>query len=62
MRRNTVGALNKTTAQAHEVVEEVARAVEKNLIDKTSVYIAAHPLQSLALALAAGYLIGRLTR
>jgi ElaB/YqjD/DUF883 family membrane-anchored ribosome-binding protein len=32
------------------------------LADRTFKYIAAHPLQSLGLALAAGYLISRLTR
>jgi ElaB/YqjD/DUF883 family membrane-anchored ribosome-binding protein len=32
------------------------------LFDSTCKYVAAHPLQSLGLALAAGYLISRLTR
>lgn len=32
------------------------------LLDSTSKYVAAHPLQSLGLAVAAGYLISRLTR
>jgi ElaB/YqjD/DUF883 family membrane-anchored ribosome-binding protein len=32
------------------------------LLDSTSKYVKAHPLQSLGLALAAGYLISRLTR
>jgi len=32
------------------------------MLDNTVKYIAAHPLQSLALALAAGYLLSRLTR
>jgi ElaB/YqjD/DUF883 family membrane-anchored ribosome-binding protein len=31
-------------------------------LETTSKYIAAHPLQSLGLALAAGYLLSRLTR
>jgi ElaB/YqjD/DUF883 family membrane-anchored ribosome-binding protein len=34
----------------------------EKLIDNTYKYIAAHPLQSLGLAVAAGYLISRLTR
>jgi ElaB/YqjD/DUF883 family membrane-anchored ribosome-binding protein len=34
----------------------------EKLFDSTVKYIAAHPLQSLGLALAAGYLISRLTR
>jgi ElaB/YqjD/DUF883 family membrane-anchored ribosome-binding protein len=34
----------------------------KKLMDGTGKYIAAHPLQSLGLALAAGYLIRRLSR
>lgn len=32
------------------------------LLDRTGKYIAAHPLQSIGLAIAAGYLISRLTR
>ena len=32
------------------------------LVDSTCKYVAAHPLQSLGMALAAGYLISRLTR
>ena len=32
------------------------------LVDGTCKYVAAHPLQSLGMALAAGYLISRLTR
>jgi ElaB/YqjD/DUF883 family membrane-anchored ribosome-binding protein len=34
----------------------------EKLVDSTRKYIAAHPLQSLGLALAAGYLISRITR
>jgi ElaB/YqjD/DUF883 family membrane-anchored ribosome-binding protein len=34
----------------------------EKLVDNTCKYIAAHPLQSLGLAVAAGYLISRLTR
>jgi ElaB/YqjD/DUF883 family membrane-anchored ribosome-binding protein len=34
----------------------------EKLLKDSSRYVAAHPLQSLAIALAAGYLISRLTR
>ena len=34
----------------------------EKFVDSTSKYIAAHPLQSLGLAIAAGYLLSRLTR
>ena len=39
----------------------LAKGTEK-FLETTSKYIAAHPLQSLGLALAAGYLLSRLTR
>jgi len=39
----------------------LARGTEK-FLETTSKYIAAHPLQSLGLAIAAGYLLSRLTR
>jgi ElaB/YqjD/DUF883 family membrane-anchored ribosome-binding protein len=41
--------------------ETLTNSGEK-LVDSTCKYIAAHPLQSLGLALAAGYLISRITR
>lgn len=41
--------------------ETLTNSGEK-LVDSTRKYIAAHPLQSLGLALAAGYLISRITR
>ena len=41
--------------------ESLASTGEK-LMERTGKYVAAHPLQSLGLALAAGYLISRLTR
>jgi hypothetical protein len=41
-----MGILNETTARAHGAVDQMA----------------AHPLQSLGMELAAGYLISRLTR
>ena len=34
----------------------------EKLLDSTTKFVAAHPLQSLGLAVAAGYLISRLTR
>ena len=34
----------------------------EKMLDSTVKYIAAHPLQSLAVALAAGYVLSRLTR
>jgi len=36
-------------------------ATGEKLVDSTCKYVAAHPLQSLALAVAAGFLISRLT-
>jgi len=47
-----MGMLNKATARAHGAVDQVADAAAP----------AARPLQSLGMALAAGYLISRLTR
>jgi ElaB/YqjD/DUF883 family membrane-anchored ribosome-binding protein len=41
--------------------ETLTNSGEK-LVDSTRKYVAAHPLQSLGLALAAGYLISRITR
>jgi ElaB/YqjD/DUF883 family membrane-anchored ribosome-binding protein len=41
---------------------EVLGTRGKKLLEGTCKYVAAHPLQSLGLALAAGYLISRLTR
>ena len=41
--------------------EALARGTEK-FLETTSKYIAAHPLQSLGLAIAAGYRLSRLTR
>jgi ElaB/YqjD/DUF883 family membrane-anchored ribosome-binding protein len=52
-------------APAAQWLEEQGDTLTKNgekLVDNTYKYIAAHPLQSLGLALAAGYLISRLTR
>jgi ElaB/YqjD/DUF883 family membrane-anchored ribosome-binding protein len=61
-----MGILNEATvARAaqrleHEA-ETFARGTDK-FLDTTARYIAAHPLPSLGLALAAGYLLSRLTR
>jgi ElaB/YqjD/DUF883 family membrane-anchored ribosome-binding protein len=41
--------------------ETLANGGEK-FVDSAAKYVAAHPLQSLGLALAAGYLLSRLTR
>jgi ElaB/YqjD/DUF883 family membrane-anchored ribosome-binding protein len=49
-------------AQWLEEQGDTLTATGEKLVDKTSKYIAAHPLQSIGLALAAGYLISRLTR
>jgi ElaB/YqjD/DUF883 family membrane-anchored ribosome-binding protein len=49
-------------AQWLEEQSETLTANGENLMDSTCKYVAAHPLQSLGLALAAGYLISRITR
>ena len=49
-------------AQWLEEQGETMKITGDKLIDSTCKYVAAHPLQSLGLALAAGYLISRLTR
>jgi ElaB/YqjD/DUF883 family membrane-anchored ribosome-binding protein len=49
-------------AQWLEDQGETLTANGEKLLQGTYKYIAAHPLQSLGLALAAGYLISRLTR
>jgi len=40
---------------------ETLEVAGTRLVDSTCKYVAAHPLQSLGMALATGYLIGRLT-
>ena len=45
----------------HDQRETLTNTSDK-FVDSTCKYVAAHPLQSLGLALAAGYLISRLTR
>jgi len=62
------GALNKVVdnvAPAAQWLEEQGETLSntgEKLMDSACKYVAAHPLQSLGLALAAGYLISRLTR
>ena len=55
---------NAAAPAAHWLEEqgETMKITGDKLIDSTCKYVAAHPLQSLGLALAAGYLISRLTR
>ena len=69
-----MGVLSKAAASAHGAVDQVADAAAPasrwldeqlgsagaRLADSTCKYVAAHPLQSLGLALMAGYMIGRL--
>ena len=45
-----------------EVQGEALNNGSEKFVDSTSKYITAHPLQSLGIALAVGYLISRLTR
>jgi len=49
-------------AQWLEEQGETLAATGERLAERTSKYVAAHPLQSIGMALAAGYLISRLTR
>ena len=52
-------------APASQWLEEQGEVLSirgEKLMDSTCKYVAAHPLQSIGLALAAGYLISRLTR
>ena len=49
-------------AQWLEDQGETLNDTGEKLLDSTSKYVAAHPLQSLGLAVAAGYLLSRLTR
>ena len=51
-------------APASRWLEEQGETLEvtgARLVDSTCKYVAAHPLQSIGMALATGYLIGRLT-
>jgi ElaB/YqjD/DUF883 family membrane-anchored ribosome-binding protein len=49
-------------AQWLEEQSETLSTGGEKLLDGTCKYVAAHPLQSLGLAVAAGYLLSRLTR
>ena len=54
-----------TAARAAQRLEDEAEILANGtakFLETTSTYIAAHPLQSLGLAIAAGYLLSRLTR
>lgn len=57
-----VAAAAAPAAQWLEEQSETLGASGEKILDSTCKYVAAHPLQSLGLALAAGYLISRLTR
>jgi ElaB/YqjD/DUF883 family membrane-anchored ribosome-binding protein len=59
---NEVADAAAPAAQWLEEQSETLSATGENLMERASKYVAAHPLQSLGLALAAGYLISRLTR
>ena len=61
-----MGIRNEATAaraaqRLEDEAEILANGTEK-FLGTTAKYIAAHPLQSLGLAIAAGYLLSRLTR
>ncbi|HUQ76707.1 MAG TPA: hypothetical protein VM183_18455 [Burkholderiales bacterium] len=63
-----MGMTNKAADRAHDAIDQandeaaaLADGTEK-FLETTSKYIAAHPLQALGLAFAAGYLLSRLTR
>ena len=49
-------------AQWLEDQGETLNTTGEKLLDSTSKYVAAHPLQSLGLAVVAGYLFSRITR
>jgi ElaB/YqjD/DUF883 family membrane-anchored ribosome-binding protein len=59
---------NTATARAHDTVDQVADQTDaltangEKLLERASQFVTDHPIQSLGLALAAGYLISRLTR
>jgi ElaB/YqjD/DUF883 family membrane-anchored ribosome-binding protein len=71
LNKATVGAhgavdqIADAAAPAAQWLEDKAETLasgKEKFLEATSKYIAAHPLQSLALAIAAGYLLSRLTR
>ena len=60
-----VDQVAEAAAPAAQWIEEHGETLTttgKKLVDNMYKYIAAHPLQSVGLALAAGYLVSRLTR
>ena len=60
-----VDQVAEAAAPAAQWLEEQGETLTtngENLMHSTCKYVAAHPLQSLGLALAAGYLISRITR
>jgi ElaB/YqjD/DUF883 family membrane-anchored ribosome-binding protein len=59
---NEVAGAAAPAARWLEEQGETLAAGGGKLLDHTGKYIAAHPLQSFGLAIAAGYLISRLTR
>jgi len=56
-----VGAAAPTADWIGEQGESL-KAAQKKLVADTCSYVSAHPLQSLGIAIAAGYLIGRVLR
>jgi ElaB/YqjD/DUF883 family membrane-anchored ribosome-binding protein len=59
-----MGIVNEAAVRAHNAVDQAAEAAApaEDLMSGACAYVTAHPLRSLGLALAAGYLISRLTR
>jgi ElaB/YqjD/DUF883 family membrane-anchored ribosome-binding protein len=60
-----VDQVAEAVAPAAQWLEDEANTLasdREKFLETTSKYIAAHPLQSLGLAIAAGYLLSRLTR
>ena len=60
-----VDQMAEAAAPAAQWLDEQGEALTgggKKLMDDTCKYVSAHPLQSLGIALAAGFLLSRLTR
>ena len=60
-----VDQIADAAAPAAQWLEDEAKTLassKEKFLETTSKYIASHPLQSLGLAIAAGYLLSRLTR
>jgi len=63
--QGAVDQVAEAAAPAVQWLEDEADTLasgREKFLETTSKYIAAHPLQSLGLAIAAGYLLSRLTR